>query len=310
MMSCLQVAPRRFTRQMLAATSVRTNTTIAETVFYRVNYHDKDATALVCPKENVKWSYTELSEKISELAGGLKSKGYGHGDIIATDLQHGVGNVLLQLALSWNGMQVVPVKDAKEFDQVAGRLPVAGAVMGNSSSFLSKVSIAKSDVITEIKGKASEGNTDRRLDLAYYDVNECTTNRNVYIAGIGMAGLLGIKAEDKVCIAMSPNQLVGMGSIVSAFLRNATVYIPDMQNLDLADSTLVITDEGSLDKLREVAKGPKLRGGVVKTSGGDAVLWATENVAGVDFRILGAGSNSEIMRPLYDSCKDTYYSHK
>merc|ERR1711865_796688 len=192
----------------------------------------------------------------------------------------------------------------------ARMVPVRGAVMASKSSFLSKTSLSMTSSIADIKGKAPEGNTDRRLPLAYYNTADVTTNRELYQAGVGLAGLLEITPDDTVCIATSTNKLAGMGSVVSAFVRNATVYIPDMANLDLTDTTLLITDEVALETVRKAKKGSKLRGGLVQVNGGEEVLWATEEVGGVNLRILGAGSKSEVMRTLFDSCKDTYYSFK
>jgi len=310
-MLALLTASKRFAPRVLAASAIRTNTTIAETVYYRCNYHDKAAIALLCPQEKIKWSYEELWSRITTLAGGLKTMGYQEGDVIATDIVHPVGNLLLQLAVSHNGMAMMSTKDAGELDQLVQSVPVRGAVMTNSSSFLSKTSLSIKGSITEIKGKATEGVTNRRLDLAYYGTADVTTNREAYQAGVGTAGLLEITQEDTLCIATSTNSLVGIGSVVSAFVRNATVYIPDMAKLDLGDTTLIITDGDALETVRKAVKtGSKLRGGLVQKSGGETVLLATEDVGGVPIRILGSESASDAMRPLFDSCKDAYYAHK
>merc|ERR1712032_186263 len=237
--------------------------------------------------------------------------GFERGDVIATDLPPSVGNVLLQFAVSHNGMQMMSTKDAGELERLAQVVPVRGAVMGNRSSFLSKTSLSLKSPIAEIKGKASEGETNRKLDLAYYGTTKAVTNRETYLAGVGTAGLLEITPDDTICIATSTNKLLGMGSVVSGIVRNATVCIPDMANLDLGDSTLVVTDEDNLEKVRKAAKpGSGLRGGLVHVNDGDDVLLATEDIAGIKFRIVGSGSQSEVMRPLFDSCKDTYYSFK
>jgi len=266
---------------------------------------------MLCPQTKVKWSYAELWHEITSLAGGLKTLGYQQGDVIATDTDHSVSNVLLQLAASHNGMKVLTSKSAGEFDKLSQLVPVKGAVMANSSSFLSKASLPMKHPIAEITGKAPEGITDRKLGLAYYNTADEIANRTAYIAGIGINGLLEMKHTDTVCVAMSTNSLVGIGSVVSAFVCNATVHIPDMSKLDLGDSTFVITDEANVDKVRAaMKKGSKLRGGVIKQSGGDDVLLATEKVGDLDFRLLGSGSDSETMRPLYNACVDTYYSFK
>lgn len=236
--------------------------------------------------------------------------GFSQGDVIANDFQNGVGTVLLQLAASHNGMKVMTVANEGEFNELSKAVHVKGAVMANSSSFLSNASLQMKASIADIHGKASEGVTNRNLDLAYYNSVEASTNREVYLNGVGMAGLLEIKPADTICIATDMNTALGIGSVVSGFVRNAAVYIPDMANLDLGDSTLVVADEGALGSVREAAgQGSKLRGGVVM-KGGDDVLHATEDIAGVKLRILGSGSEAEIMRPLADACKDTYYSFK
>jgi len=265
---------------------------------------------LISACEEVQWSYGELWKQISSLAGGLKSMGFSQGDVIANDCQNGVGTVLLQLAASHSGMKVMTVASEGEFDELSKVIPVKGAVMANTSSFLSKVSLPMKAPIADIKGKATEGVTNRNLELAYYNSAEASTNREVYLNGVGMAGLLEIKAADTICIATSMNKALGIGSVVSGFVRNAAILIPDMANLDFGDSTLVITDEAALDTVRKAAsQGSKLRGGVLM-KGGDDVLLGTEDMAGVKLRILGSGSEGEIMRPLTDACKDTYYSFK
>lgn len=309
-MWCLQNVSKRLAPRAWAVSSIRTNTTIAETVYYRCNYHNKEALALISAREEVQWSYAELWKRISSLAGGLKSMGFSQGDVIANDFQNGVGTVLLQLAASHNGMKVMTVANEGQLNELSKVVPVKGAVMANSSSFLSNSSLQMKASIADIQGKASEGITNRNLDLAYYNSAEASNNREIYLNGVGMAGLLEIKAVDTICIATSINKALGIGSLVSGFVRNAAVYIPDMANLDLGDSTLVIADEGALDSVRKAAsQGSKLRGGVVM-KGGDDVLHATEDIAGVKLRILGSGSEAEIMRPLTDACKDTYYSFK
>jgi len=308
-MFCLRATSRRIAQRVWTASAVRTNTTIAETVYYRCNYHDKAAIALCCPHEKVNWTYEELWSNIATLAGGLKSLGYGQGDVVATDTIS-VGNVLLQLAAAHNGMVVATAKDVSQLEELAQKVSLSGVVMANSSSFLSKTSLTMKNAIMDIRGQPHPGVTDRGLPLAYYNPTRATPNREVYLVGVGTAGLLEISPSDTLCIATSSNTLVGMGSVVSAFVRNATVFIPDMANLDLAEATLIITDEKSLNTVRKAKKGTKVRGGMVQIDGGEDVLHKTEDVGGVKLRILSNGSESEVMRPLFDSCKDTYYSFK
>jgi len=57
-------------------------------------------------------------------------------------------------------------------------------------------------------------------------------------------------------------------------------------------------------------KAASLRGGVVQVNDGFDVFIETEEISGVQLRKVGSGPDSEIMRPLSDACKDTYYSYK
>lgn len=315
---CMQKASQRFALQQGAALSraalaVRTNTTIAGTVYYRCAYHDKHRTALLCPSENVKWTYDELWQQISSTAGGLKSLGYNEGDVVATDLQltgNSTANVLLQMAIAHNGMQLMTVKDAGELAALSEEIYVSGVVMKDSSSSLSAAPVDMKSVFSDVKGKGVEGVTNRNLQFAYYNTTEQTSNREVYLVGVGGAGLLEIKPDDVVCVAKPLNSALGMGAVICAMVRNATAYLPDMANFQLQDSSLIVCDREQVDMVRKVASGSKLRGGMVTTGNGDYVLEETEDIGGVKLKVLGSESCGPVMRPLFDACKDTYYSYK
>jgi len=295
----------------------RSNTTLAGTVSYRCSYQDGGATALVCAREKVKWSYNELWNQIDSVAGGLAQAGYGQGQVLASDVAAtSASNVVLQLASAHLGVKFMSVESAEQFEKLRGNVHVTGAVMSSGNSFLAKSDLPVKSVMSEIKGKGNAGVTDRSLDFAYYGTDEATNNRYVYLAGIGSAGLLETTPNDIVCIASSTNHLFGMGGVISSFNRGAAAYLPDMGNLDLQQSTLVFTDSKNIDKVRGAAKkGSKLRGGVIMAEdfGNEIplVLNETEDVEGTPIRILVVDAPQEkVMRELFDACKDTYYDFK
>jgi hypothetical protein len=292
--------------------AARTNTTLAATVHYRCLYHDGDRLALVCPHEKVKWSYKELWAKISEMAGGFKQLGYQEGEIVVTEAQNSTANLLVQLAASHNGMRVLTVKNAEELERLAPSFGPAlkGAALPTKSSFLKDAPVFLKNLIPEIKGKDEGGITNRDLDLALYGDTKHVPNRQLYLVGVGTAGLLEAKKDDQICVAASLSHWFGVGCVISAFVRNATAYIPDPSKLDLQDSTLLITDSHQLEAFRAVAKAgkSKLRGGLVKVGSGNLVLNAKEDVGGVPLFTLG--SDDDHMRRLFDATKDTYYSYK
>jgi len=289
--------------------TIRTNTTIASCVYYRCTYHDKTGVALVSPSEQVKWNYEELADKIMTTAGGLAKHRYGQGDVVATDTHDGVGNLLLQLAASHLGMQVATVRSAKELEDISNNVYIKGAVMSSDSSFLRETSLEQKHVMKELEGKPPEVITDRSLDLAYYGSPRAITNREVYLHGVGIAGLLEITPSDKVCITAPLASPFGLGSAVAAIVRNATIFLPDVAKMDVDGSTLISTsmERASLYKGVNAAS---LRGGVLQVNDGYDLFADTEEIAGVQMRKVGTGQESEIMRPLSDACKDTYYSYK
>jgi len=297
----------------------RSNTTIAGTVSYRTTYHEGKATALVCAREKVKWSYDDLWNQIDSVAGGLAQHGYGQGQVLATDVAAtSASNVVLQCAAAHLGVKFMTVESAEQFEKLRDRVYVTGAVMSGGNSFLAKSDLPVKSVMSEIKGKGNPGVTDRSLDLAYYGTDQALNNRFLYLAGIGNAGLLNIKPGDTLCIASSTNHMFGMGGVISCFVRGAAAYLPDMDNLDLQESTLVLTDKQGIDKVRGAAKkGSKLRGGVFMAEdfGNEIPLvlneTETEDVEGTGIRILvREAAEEKVMGEFFDACRDTYYSFK
>jgi len=295
------------------AGAVRGNSTIAGTLYYRCSYHDSKKVALICPHEKVQWTYGEFWEHVQRVAAGLKGLGYQQNSVVATDMKNTVPNLLLQMAAAHNGMVVLTVKNAAELDKLSEQIPVQGAVLASSGSFLSKATFPTTSLdaaaLAKLSGKATEGATNRDAPLAYYSSAQETTNREIYLYGVGTAGTLEINDGDKVCVAASLNHPFGIGGAISAIIRNAAIYLPDMENPDLQDSTVVITDTHKLPSLRDAAaKGSKVRGGIVKVGSGFDLLTDKEALAGAELWTMGSAPN--VFRPLFDACVDTYYSYK
>lgn len=293
--------------------TARANSTIAGTLNYRCTYHNADKLALLSPQENVKWSYGEFNGHVQRVAGGLKKMGFQPGAVIATDMKNTVPNLLLQMAVAHNGMRVMTVKNAEELGSLSAQVPVEGAVFAGGNSFLSKASFPiaglEAEAFANIAGKVTEGAPDRNAILAYYSSKKPIGNREVYLYGIGTAGTLEILPDDQVCIAASLNHQYGIGGVVSALVRNASIHLLDLSKPELLDSTLLITDKHQLGPLREAAKsGSKIRGGVVKVSSGYDLLLEKEKIGNAELWTLGGGD--QVFRPLFDSCVDTYYSFK
>lgn len=297
----------------VATGAVRSNSTIAGTLYYRCAFHEGDRTALVVPHEKVKWTYKEFWDNVQRVAGGLKKMGYHSGQVIASDMGNSVANLVLHMAVAHNGMQVLTVKNKEELDALTEQVFVDGAVMSSGASFLSKASFPNSSLeasaFAQLAGPVSEGATDRMANLAYYSSPNPVTNREVYLYGVGTAGTLEIKPDDQVCIGVSLNHPFGMGSVISAIVRNATVHLPDLSKPELGDSTILMTDTHKLAALRDAAKGgSKLRGGIVKVGSGYDLLNEKEKVGDAELWTLGSGE--EVFRPLFDACVNTYYPYK
>merc|ERR1719401_2182892 len=185
--------------------------------------------------------------------------------------------------------------------------------MTGGSSFLAQSSFPVKSIdendFQKLSGKAMEGATDRNYPLAYYGSANVTSNREVYLYGIGTAGTLEIDQEDQVCVAASLNHPFGIGGAISAFVRNAAVHLPDMSKIDLKDSTILITDKHQMSAVRDSAEaGCKLRGGVVKVGSGYDLLLEKEKVG--DAQLFTMETADRMFRPLFDACVDKYYSYK
>jgi len=296
-----------------AAAAARSNSTIAGTVSYRCTYHEPERLALTAPQEQVEWTYGELWGRVQKVAGGLQGLGYRPGSVIATDLHHGVPSLLLQLAVAHNGMKLMAVKDKGQLDELCTEILVDGAVMTGSTSFLAQASFPTKSIdandFQKLSGKVAEGATDRDYDLAYFGSSTVTSNREVYLYGVGIAGTLEMTPEDQVCVAAALTHPFGIGGVVSAFIRNAAVHLPDLSKIALRDSTILITDTHKMAAVRDSAKaGCKIRAGVVKVGSGYDLLLEKEKVG--DAELFTLGTQEPCFRPLFDACVDKYYPHK
>jgi hypothetical protein len=162
--------------------------------------------------------------------------------------------------------------------------------------------------LQSIGGKASEGATDRNADLAYYYSPEPTSNRQAYLHGAGLAGLLQVKPDDQVCVAASLDHVFGVGAVLTAIARSATVYFPPAGTTDVGESTVILADQAGFDAMKGIT-GSKLRNGLVKN-----IDYVSSNeipmVLPKEFSIDGVslyGLSTKGKSYLFDPCKDTFW---
>jgi hypothetical protein len=252
-------------------------------VYYRCSYHDENRVAIVSPAENIKWTYSEFWKEITQIAGALTKAGYHTGSIVRGDSSSALSNLLLQMAAAHNGMQVALGTD----------VPVDGSM-----------TVAE---LKDLGGKAGEGASDRDADLAYYHAPEPTSNRQAYLHGAGIAGLLQIKPTDQVCVSASLDHVFGVGAVISAIARSATVYFPPAP-ADIGDSSLIITDQTGYDAVGGVS-GTSLRGGLVKNidyrSSIDIPMVMPNQLAIDGTSLYGLSTKGKSY--LFDPCKDTFW---
>ena len=83
------------------------------------------ALALEAPRQQVRWSYGELHQRVRQLAGGLRELGVGKGDVVASDLPNVCENLLLQLAVAHLGAAFASAKDEKSLLAAVGEVRCA-----------------------------------------------------------------------------------------------------------------------------------------------------------------------------------------
>lgn len=236
------------------------------------------------PADNIKWTYADLWKEIGQIAGGLTKAGYGAGSIVRGDTSSTISNLLLQMAAAHNGMQVA----------FGTEVPVDGSM-----------TVAE---LREAGGKAGEGATDRNADLAYYHSEECTSNRQAYLHGVGLAGLLQLKPADQVCVAASMEHVFGVGAVISAIARSATVYFPPPGSADVGESSVIIADQAGFDAMGGVS-GSSLRNGLVKNldyrSSIDIPMVLPKQLAIDGVSLYGLSTKGKSY--LFDPCKDTFW---
>jgi hypothetical protein len=287
-------------RQLATHFGRRSNSTIAGTIYYRCNYHDPERVALISPSEDIKWTYGELWSQVMVVAGALKNSGFSAGDIVATDLDYTSQSLLFQFAIAHEGMQLLTVKDAAQYNSLAPRIGVAGAV---SNSLPGGISFSD---VKNAGGKASEGATDRNYDLGYYRSGNIAGNRQVYLHGVGLAGLLAVKPCETVCVAASHQSVFGMGCVLSAIVRSGIIYLPPVDSPDLGGADVVVADEAGAEALKGKTDSSVKRGlvkvGKYNESTGIPLINGSQEFAGTRVYTLGA----EGKHPLFDACSDTY----
>lgn len=297
-------------------TCSRPKATLATTL----HAQDPDRVALVAPAQNLTWTYGDLSACVGHLSGGLAAIGYGAGDVIATDLASVAENLILQLAASHLGAAVLTCKSAKDLDTHAQALPVRGAVVTGSASFLASAALpfphlyvepveghrTLKEVYEEKQGQpAPSENTS--APLGYYATGKPITNAAALEAGAAVKGRLGMTEKDIVLVSITLNHIFGIGSAVSGALQSgAAIVLPDasgvvgcgvpsqrasatLQYLESCQCTLLFADTHTYKALTalEPAGLSNLRGGICKVGSGTTFLEPTVELAGVSLVTMG-----------------------
>lgn len=295
--------------------SSRANSSLA-TVMHA---QDPESIALLAPRQNIEWTYGDLSNRVGRLAGNLSRLGYRNGDVIATDLASCAENLLLQLAASHIGIAVVTLKGPEVCQKLRAELPVRGAVAENADSFLMSQSVPfTAPTVTVARGKMTlcdmyEQRCGRPVafqgdaPLGYYGSASPVLNSTILSTGAAAQQQLGMKDTDVVLVSITLNHLFGIGSAVSAALQSgAAIVLPDASGvtgcgsptqraeatIDYLDSlkcSLLFADTHTLKALKEA--GPRelkhLRGGVCKVGSGSDFLPQTDEYAGVTLAVMG-----------------------
>jgi len=77
---------------------------------------------------HVEWSYGELTRRVTEVAGGLRSRGVGRGDVVGVVLPNGPEYLEVWWAILWLGAVFNPVNPALTGREALGILSDSGAV--------------------------------------------------------------------------------------------------------------------------------------------------------------------------------------
>ncbi|CAJ1394147.1 unnamed protein product [Effrenium voratum] len=253
--------------------------------------------AVAAPQQGVTWSFGELSEKASRVAGWLSQRKVGPGCTVATDLPNSVENLLLQVACSWLGASVATAKDEAalaELEKVTDlRLAVTHKAGDSVNPALAKYPLPEEAVSVDLDGSLPMGDpVNMQLGdvFAYWSSTKALTNAEaIDVLGAAAKARLGIESEDRVLVSITLCHAFGSTAVSSAWLAGAAVVLPGASGIrgcgspsQRAEATLsalvsercslLYADVHTLKALPPYQEDLALRGGLCKVGSGSDFL--------------------------------------
>lgn len=204
-----------------------------------------DTVALAAPKQNISWTYGELSQRAARVSAALAHLGYSSGDVLATDLPNSADNLLLQVAASHLGVAVATVKDAAALTALGEVASVRGAVSHSAAAtgVLTGAGLPLPAVIVnELDGTLAAVTSDAPADapipaalpaddglaLGYWSSTTPLTNGEALTQmGADAKSQLNMGPNDKVLVSITLCHAFGIASAVgSSLLAGATIVLP------------------------------------------------------------------------------------
>jgi acyl-CoA synthetase (AMP-forming)/AMP-acid ligase II len=270
--------------------------------------------ALTSPFQSQRFTYDELRQTTTALAGWLDLYGYSKGDILVSDLPNVSENLFLQLACNRLGVAYATCKNLEGMQKFP---KVQGAVSVAESGFLAETNFPapclSADFLIDLihngglKDFTHEdfSREDDNLPHAYYNSTTPYTNQQALEQGEEAAWELSMYEDDVVCVSVTLCHAFGIGSAVSsAWTRGAVVALPavggiqgcgvpseraaaTLEVLEKEKCTLLFADTHTLKALPDPPHDLALRGGVCKIGSGSTFLEETREYGGVKLRTMG-----------------------
>lgn len=201
------------------------------------------ALALEAPRQQVRWSYGELHQRVRRLAGGLRELGVGKGDVVASDLPNVCENLLLQLAVAHLGASFASAKDEKSLLAAVGEVRCAVVQSPEASWMWGLAKTAPRAVRLDMDGAGAEtGGFPAFSELAAHapDTHDeaaapeglfasyggsALSHEHAVLLGAAAAAGLGSTAADKTCVSITLVHAFGMGSGVGGALSSGGAVV-------------------------------------------------------------------------------------
>ena len=295
---------------MYRSSSIKTITNLVDAAANRF----PSRLAMTSPFQKHKFTYQELSQTSSALAGFLSMYGFEKKDLLVSDLPNTSENLLMQLACNRLGVAYVTAKD---MDALAKFPKVKGAICTDSTGYLAETNFPlpclSGDFLEELIHKGglddfSQETADAGDDStthAFYNSTVPFTNGDALTLGGDAAFQLAIYEEDVICVSVTLSHGFGFGSACSsAFMMGAAIALPavggirgcgvpseraaaTLEVLQSEKCTLLFADTHTLKALPEPPHDLSLRGGVCKTGSGSDFLEETRTYGGVKLMTMG-----------------------